>query len=143
MRGASASHSLLHHPTHLLHPLTPLLTLTLLLLLLLALLGLLGLGGRAVEDVLHRREGVELAVKQVNDGQLVLSKSLANPQKMVQIAMAVKDVAYEDIVFVQYPTVYAEGGLRGPLHHVRSRALLLRRGGSMPPKDGRHSLSGI
>ncbi|MBZ6371134.1 MAG: LCP family protein [Microbacterium hominis] len=52
------------------------------------------------------------AVKQVNDGQLVLSKSLANPQKMVQIAMAVKDVAYEDIVFVQYPTVYAEGGLR-------------------------------
>ena len=35
-----------------------------------------------------------------------------NPQKMVQIAMAVKDVAYEDIVFVQYPTVYAEGGLR-------------------------------
>ncbi|MFT4213632.1 MAG: LCP family protein [Microbacterium sp.] len=50
------------------------------------------------------------ALQQVNDGQLVLSSSLANPQRMVQIAMAVKSVAYEDIVFVQYPTVYADGG---------------------------------
>lgn len=50
------------------------------------------------------------AVKQVNTGQLLLSSSLANPQRMVQIAMAVKDVAYEDIVFVQYPTVYASDG---------------------------------
>jgi hypothetical protein len=33
---------------------------------------------------------------------------------MVQIAMAVKDVPYEDIVFVQYPTYYepAAGGSR-------------------------------
>ncbi|MGB4779834.1 LCP family protein [Microbacterium sp.] len=52
------------------------------------------------------------AVKQVNEGQIVLSQSLANPQRMVQIAMAVKDVAYEDIVFVQYPTTYTDGGLR-------------------------------
>ncbi|KXC06625.1 MULTISPECIES: LCP family protein [Microbacterium] len=44
--------------------------------------------------------------------QVVLSKSLANPQKMVQIAMAVRSVPYQDIVFVQYPTVYAADGLR-------------------------------
>jgi len=52
------------------------------------------------------------AVKQVVDKQIILSKGLANPQRMVQIAMAVRAVPYEDIVFVQYPTVYAEGGLR-------------------------------
>ena len=52
------------------------------------------------------------AVKQVTSGQIVLSDTLANPQRMVQIAMAVKSVPYSDIVFVQYPTVYAEGGLR-------------------------------
>ena len=33
------------------------------------------------------------------------AQSLTNPTLMVQIAMAVKDVPYEDIVFVQYPTV--------------------------------------
>lgn len=49
------------------------------------------------------------AVSQVQQKQLVLSQSLANPTLMVQIAMAVKDVPYEDIVFVQYPTVYASG----------------------------------
>lgn len=52
------------------------------------------------------------ALQQVNNGQLVLSSSLANATRMVQIAMAVKDVAYEDIVFVQYPTEYAPGGAR-------------------------------
>lgn len=52
------------------------------------------------------------AVKQVTSGQLVLSDTLSNPQRMVQIAMAVRSVPYEDIVFVQYPTAYAEGGLR-------------------------------
>ncbi|APZ35705.1 transcriptional regulator [Microbacterium aurum] len=52
------------------------------------------------------------AVAQVNQKQIVLSQSLANPQRMVQIAMAVRSVPYEDIVFVQYPTAYAEGGLR-------------------------------
>jgi len=46
------------------------------------------------------------AITQVSQGQLVLSQSLANPTLMVQIAMAVKDVPYEDIVFVQYPTHY-------------------------------------
>lgn len=49
------------------------------------------------------------AINQVQAEQLVLSKSLANPTLMVQIAMAVKDVPYEDIVFVQYPTVYESG----------------------------------
>lgn len=38
--------------------------------------------------------------------QLVLSSELANPTRMVQIAMAAKDVPFEDIVFVQYPTEY-------------------------------------
>ncbi|WP_169583382.1 MULTISPECIES: LCP family protein [Microbacterium] len=47
------------------------------------------------------------AINQVQEQQLVLSQSLANPTLMVQIAMAVKDVPYEDIVFVQYPTVYS------------------------------------
>ena len=51
------------------------------------------------------------AVQQVTSKQLVLSESLANPTRMVQIAMAIKDVAYEDIVFVQYPTVYDGGGV--------------------------------
>lgn len=52
------------------------------------------------------------AVRQVVDKQIILSKGLANPQKMVQIAMAVRAVPYEDIVFVQYPTAYAADGLR-------------------------------
>ncbi len=33
------------------------------------------------------------------------STSLADPMKIVQIALAVKDVPFEDIVFVQYPSV--------------------------------------
>ncbi|GAA1469313.1 LCP family protein [Microbacterium thalassium] len=51
------------------------------------------------------------AINQVTQGQLVLSSSLTNPTLMVQIAMAVKDVAYEDIVFVQYPTGYSSDGV--------------------------------
>ena len=49
------------------------------------------------------------AINQVQQGQLVLSSGLTNPTLMTQIAMAVKDVPYEDIVFVQYPTGYAGG----------------------------------
>jgi LCP family protein required for cell wall assembly len=49
------------------------------------------------------------AISQVQQKQLVLSSGLTNPTLMVQIAMAAKDVPYEDIVFVQYPTVYASG----------------------------------
>jgi LCP family protein required for cell wall assembly len=49
------------------------------------------------------------AISQVQQGQLVLSSGLTNPTLMTQIAMAVKDVPYEDIVFVQYPTRYASG----------------------------------
>ncbi|MDD7928793.1 LCP family protein [Microbacterium thalli] len=52
------------------------------------------------------------AVQQVNSQQLVLSESLANPTRMVQIAMAVKDVPFSDINFLQYPTSYASDGLR-------------------------------
>ena len=47
------------------------------------------------------------AISQVQQKQLTLSQSLTNPTLMVQIAMAVKDVPYEDIVFVQYPTAYS------------------------------------
>ncbi|MEV7618822.1 LCP family protein [Microbacterium sp. NPDC089321] len=36
---------------------------------------------------------------------LEASKSLADPMKIVQIALAVKSVPFEDIVFVQYPTL--------------------------------------
>ncbi|WP_245570380.1 LCP family protein [Microbacterium luticocti] len=46
------------------------------------------------------------ALQQVNEKQLVLDSNLANPTRMVQIAMAVKSVPYKDIVFVQYPTQY-------------------------------------
>jgi LCP family protein required for cell wall assembly len=49
------------------------------------------------------------AMTQVKTKQLVLSTGLANPTRMVQVAMAVKSVPYDDIVFVQYPTVYAPG----------------------------------
>ncbi len=52
------------------------------------------------------------AVAQVQSQQLVLSESLTSPQRMVQIAMAVRSVPYKDIVFVQYPTQYAPGGGR-------------------------------
>lgn len=33
------------------------------------------------------------------------SESLTNPMRMVQIALAAKDVAFEDITFLQYPTL--------------------------------------
>jgi LCP family protein required for cell wall assembly len=52
------------------------------------------------------------AINQVQQKHLVLSQSLTNPTLMVQIAMAVKDVPYEDIVFVQYPTAYSQDGMR-------------------------------
>ncbi|MEH3089894.1 MAG: LCP family protein [Microbacterium arborescens] len=52
------------------------------------------------------------AVNQVATGQITLSSSLSNPQRMVQIALAMRSVPYEDIVFVQYPTEYVEGGAR-------------------------------
>jgi LCP family protein required for cell wall assembly len=45
-------------------------------------------------------------MQQVTAEQLVLSTSLANPTRMVQIAMALKNVPFEDIVFLQYPTGY-------------------------------------
>jgi len=54
----------------------------------------------------------DAAVQQVSEKQLVLSDTLANPTRMVQIAMALKGVKYDDIVFVQYPTRYADGDLR-------------------------------
>jgi LCP family protein required for cell wall assembly len=51
------------------------------------------------------------AMQQVNQGQLLLSRSLANPTRMVQIAMALKDIPFQDFVFVQYPTAYGDGGV--------------------------------
>jgi LCP family protein required for cell wall assembly len=62
------------------------------------------------------------AISQVQQGQLVLSSGLTNPTLMVQIAMAVKDVPYEDIVFVQYPTQYASGDGASRVMPVRDAA---------------------
>lgn len=45
-----------------------------------------------------------VALDQVRDKQLVLSSGLADPTRMVQLAMALRDVPYDEIVFVQYPT---------------------------------------
>jgi LCP family protein required for cell wall assembly len=50
------------------------------------------------------------AMAQVTEKQLILSDQLANPTRMVQIAMALKSVPYDDIVFVQYPTRYQGTG---------------------------------
>jgi LCP family protein required for cell wall assembly len=65
------------------------------------------------------------AINQVQDGQLVLSSGLTNPRLMVQIAMAVKDVPYEDIVFVQYPTRYASGDGASRVMPVKDSAQVL------------------
>ncbi|WP_435749167.1 LCP family protein [Microbacterium sp. PMB16] len=49
---------------------------------------------------------VPVMLKLANTGlqNLETSTSLADPMKIVQIALAVKSVPFEDIVFVQYPT---------------------------------------
>ncbi len=65
------------------------------------------------------------AINQVQQQQLVLSSGLTNPTLMVQIAMAVKDVPYEDIVFVQYPTVYASGTGASRVLPVKDAATVL------------------
>lgn len=65
------------------------------------------------------------AISQVAQGQLVLTQGLSNPTRMVQIAMAVKDVPYEDIVFVQYPTRYASGDGAGRVVPVTDAATTL------------------
>ena len=59
------------------------------------------------------------AIAQVTRQQIVLSQGLSNPTRMAQIAMAVKDVPYEDIVFVQYPTYYQPGNGRSDVMPVR------------------------
>ncbi|HWS51402.1 MAG TPA: LCP family protein, partial [Microbacterium sp.] len=62
------------------------------------------------------------AIGQVQQGQLVLSSGLTNPTLMVQIAMAMKDVPFQDIVFVQYPTRYASGDGASRVLPVRDAA---------------------
>lgn len=62
------------------------------------------------------------AIGQVQQGQLVLSSGLTNPTLMVQIAMAMKDVPFQDIVFVQYPTQYAPGDGASRVMPVRDAA---------------------
>ena len=57
-------------------------------------------------EVLLRFATTAVGLTRSEPPQLVLSSQLANPTRMVQIAMAAKDVPYEDIVFVQYPTEY-------------------------------------
>ncbi|KAF2414696.1 transcriptional regulator [Microbacterium sp. B35-04] len=65
------------------------------------------------------------AINQVQQKQLVLSSGLTNPTLMVQIAMAVKDVPYEDIVFVQYPTRYVGGATSSRVMPVKDAATVL------------------
>ena len=60
----------------------------------------------ASPEVLLRFATTAVGLTRRDPPQLVLSSQLANPTRMVQIAMAAKDVPYEDIVFVQYPTEY-------------------------------------
>ena len=57
-------------------------------------------------EVLLRFATTAVGLTRSEPPQLVLSSQLANPTRMVQIAMAAKDVPYEDIVFAQYPTEY-------------------------------------
>jgi len=57
-------------------------------------------------EVLFRFAATAVGLTRSDPPQLVLSSQLANPTRMVQIAMAAKDVPYEDILFVQYPTEY-------------------------------------
>lgn len=57
-------------------------------------------------EVLFRFATTAVGLTRSDPPQLVLSSQLANPTRMVQIAMAAKDVPYEDILFVQYPTEY-------------------------------------
>jgi LCP family protein required for cell wall assembly len=57
-------------------------------------------------EVLLRFATTAVGLTRDEPPQLVLSSQLANPTRMVQIAMAAKDVPYEDILFVQYPTEY-------------------------------------
>jgi len=49
--------------------------------------------------------GTMLKLADTGLNNLEASTSLADPMKIVQIALAVKDVPFEDIVFVQYPTL--------------------------------------
>lgn len=49
--------------------------------------------------------GTVLKLADTGLNNLEASTSLANPMTIAQIALAVKDVPFEDIVFVQYPTV--------------------------------------
>lgn len=57
-------------------------------------------------SVLFTFASTAIGLTRTDPPQLVLSSELANPTRMVQIAMAAKDVPFEDIVFVQYPTEY-------------------------------------
>lgn len=57
-------------------------------------------------EALFRFATTAVGLTRSDPPQLVLSSELANPTRMVQIAMAAKDVPYDDIVFVQYPTEY-------------------------------------
>ncbi|MDQ1583367.1 MAG: hypothetical protein QOF36_1421 [Microbacteriaceae bacterium] len=43
-------------------------------------------------------------------GNMMLSQSLNNVNTMVQIALALKDISLDKVVFIQYPTGYVAGG---------------------------------
>jgi LCP family protein required for cell wall assembly len=64
-------------------------------------------------------------VQQITEQQIRMSNELANPTRMVQIAMAVKDVAFSDITFIQYPTGYVQGGGGGRVVPLTDAAQVL------------------
>lgn len=54
---------------------------------------------------------------------MTLSDSLADPARMVSIAMALKGIPLENITFVQYPNVYVSGGGGVEIEPVGAAAL--------------------
>ena len=68
---------------------------------------------------------IDHVVQQITDQQIRMSNELANPTRMVQIAMAVKDVAFSDITFIQYPTGYVQGGGGGRVVPLTDAAQVL------------------
>ena len=80
-----------------------------------------------------RRRCYKLATTAVDN--ITPSKSLTNPLTLVQIALAVKNVPFDEIVFVQYPVA------RGPVRPEPRRAELRRRRRSCGPRSPRTSRS--
>jgi LCP family protein required for cell wall assembly len=58
-------------------------------------------------------------------GNMQLTNSLTNPTTLVSMALAVKDINFEDIVFVQYPGSYGSAAGQNGVLPIRSAAEIL------------------